>query len=608
MNRCVAAFVLVIALALATLPASAQNRLAFVVGNDAYQNIDPLKKAANDARSMAQGLQRLGFQVTLGENLKRRDFIERFNAFENSVGGIRCFCSIPGTASARRRQLSDPNRRAKSRRAAAKPAQGRVDLHRQHHQRLKARGTKSQIVVLDACRENPFRQAGGRSVGGARGLAPTQTPGGVFVIYSAGVGEVALDRLSDNDADPNSVFTRSFLPLLTDPAQSLVSVAKETRLRVKRLASTIGMTQSPAYYDEIDGDLFLARTGVAVAAAPIVPEPPRTVLPPPATPPTNLAKSLNDPSRGAEYGYIFANSDRMRLTPDMLRGLTRDQLRLARNEIYARRGRSSATSSSLPISAASTGTSPSPGRSRSTRSSRRTSISRRWSGDPPAQITNSRETKMPYATTADSVRLYFEEAGSGTPIIFLHEFAADHTNWEPQMRYFSRRHRCIAYSARGYTPSDVPSSHEVYSYKHFYTDALAVLDQLKIEKSHFVGLSMGAYSSLQVGLNAPNRPVADARRRRLRLRSRQPGGLARAMQSQCRTLPFRRVRSGRPRDAGSAEPHPLPPEGSRATRISMTRWRATTRKGPAIRCAASRADGRRSTRWRKPSAKFLYRH
>ena len=63
---------------------------------------------------------------------------------------------------------------------------------------------------------------------------------------------------------------------------------------------------------------------------------------------------------------------------------------------------------------------------------------------------------MPYAVASDKVRLYFEEAGSGTPIIFLHEFAADHANWEPQMRYFSRGHRCIAYSARGYTPSEVP--------------------------------------------------------------------------------------------------------------------------------------------------------
>jgi 3-oxoadipate enol-lactonase len=112
---------------------------------------------------------------------------------------------------------------------------------------------------------------------------------------------------------------------------------------------------------------------------------------------------------------------------------------------------------------------------------------------------------MPYAVTSDKVRLYYEEAGSGTPIIFLHEFAADHTNWEPQMRYFSRGHRCIAYSARGYTPSDVPPSPEAYSYKHFYTDALAVLDHLKIEKAHLVGLSMGSYSSLQIGLNAPER-------------------------------------------------------------------------------------------------------
>ncbi|TYL91965.1 alpha/beta hydrolase [Bradyrhizobium rifense] len=114
---------------------------------------------------------------------------------------------------------------------------------------------------------------------------------------------------------------------------------------------------------------------------------------------------------------------------------------------------------------------------------------------------------MPHATTRDDVRIYFEEAGQGTPIIFLHEFAADYTSWEPQMRYFSRGHRCISYSARGYTPSDVPAG-EVYTYEQFYTDALAVLDHLKIERAHLVGLSMGAYSSLQIGLNAPQRALS----------------------------------------------------------------------------------------------------
>jgi 3-oxoadipate enol-lactonase len=121
---------------------------------------------------------------------------------------------------------------------------------------------------------------------------------------------------------------------------------------------------------------------------------------------------------------------------------------------------------------------------------------------------NEKEQQMPYAVASDKVRLYFEEAGHGTPIIFLHEFAADHTNWEPQMRYFARGHRCIAYSARGYTPSDVPPSADDYTYKHFYTDALAVLDHLKIAKAHFIGLSMGSYSSLQVGLNAPERALS----------------------------------------------------------------------------------------------------
>ena len=144
---------------------------------------------------------------------------------------------------------------------------------------------------------------------------------------------------------------------------------------------------------------------------------------------------------------------------------------------------------------------------------------------------------MPYAVAKDSVRLHYEEAGSGTPIIFLHEFAADHTNWEPQMRYFSRGHRCIAYSARGYTPSDVPPDADVYTYKHFYTDALAVLDHLGIAKAHFVGLSMGSYSSLQVGLNAAGpRAVDDARRRGLGLGARKSRRLPRAMPGQCRAV------------------------------------------------------------------------
>jgi 3-oxoadipate enol-lactonase len=112
---------------------------------------------------------------------------------------------------------------------------------------------------------------------------------------------------------------------------------------------------------------------------------------------------------------------------------------------------------------------------------------------------------MPYATATDKVRLYYEEVGQGTPILFVHEFASDHRGWEPQLREFGKRHRCIAYSARGYTPSDVPDDPGAYSYQHVMRDAVAVLDHLKIDSAHLIGLSMGGYTSLQVALNHPNR-------------------------------------------------------------------------------------------------------
>lgn len=112
---------------------------------------------------------------------------------------------------------------------------------------------------------------------------------------------------------------------------------------------------------------------------------------------------------------------------------------------------------------------------------------------------------MPLATTDDGVNLYYEEAGRGAPIIFVHEFAGDYRSWEPQMRYFSRRYRCIAFNARGYPPSDVPESPERYSQERARDDIIAVLDHLKIERAHIVGISMGGFATLHVGLAHPGR-------------------------------------------------------------------------------------------------------
>ncbi|MGB8577128.1 MAG: alpha/beta hydrolase, partial [Pseudolabrys sp.] len=112
---------------------------------------------------------------------------------------------------------------------------------------------------------------------------------------------------------------------------------------------------------------------------------------------------------------------------------------------------------------------------------------------------------MSYALSPDKVKLYFEEVGRGAPILFVHEFAGDHRSWEAQLREFGKRYRCVAYAARGYKPSDVPANLAAYSYQHVMRDAVAVLDHLKIEQAHLIGLSMGGYTILQVALNYPGR-------------------------------------------------------------------------------------------------------
>ena len=112
---------------------------------------------------------------------------------------------------------------------------------------------------------------------------------------------------------------------------------------------------------------------------------------------------------------------------------------------------------------------------------------------------------MPLLTSDDGVRLHYEETGSGTPIVLVHEFAGDSRSWEPQVRYLSRRYRCITFNARGWPPSDVPPDVASYSQERARDDIRAVLDHLRIDKAHVVGLSMGGFATLHFGLRYPDR-------------------------------------------------------------------------------------------------------
>ena len=115
---------------------------------------------------------------------------------------------------------------------------------------------------------------------------------------------------------------------------------------------------------------------------------------------------------------------------------------------------------------------------------------------------------MATTTTDDGVRLYYEESGDGTPMVFVHEFAGDHRSFEPQMRHFARRYRCIAFNARGYPPSEVPEALASYSQDRARDDILAVLDSLSIERAHIVGISMGSLATLHFGLHYPDRALS----------------------------------------------------------------------------------------------------
>ena len=108
----------------------------------------------------------------------------------------------------------------------------------------------------------------------------------------------------------------------------------------------------------------------------------------------------------------------------------------------------------------------------------------------------------------NGVRLYYEDVGAGVPMIFVHEFAGEAASWAPQVRFFARRYRTIAYNARGYPPSDVPEDPAVYSQMQAAEDIRGMLDALKIDRAHIVGLSMGGYATLHFGLHYPQRALS----------------------------------------------------------------------------------------------------
>jgi len=248
------------ALMASAAPAQAEKRVALVIGNNDYRNVPKLQKAVNDARTMGDTLKQLGFTVMVAENQNRQAFSQTLLAFDNAVeAGDTAFFFYAGHGF----EIAGQNFLLPTDVPAA--TEGQEELVRDASvladriiERLQNRKVRTAILVFDACRNNPFERPGTRAVAGGGGLAPmTQLPEGVFSIFSAGPRQTALDRLSNNDSNPNSVFTRTFAKELTQPGVNLVQVAQRTRRQVSELAETVRHKQIPVYFDQMVDDVFL---------------------------------------------------------------------------------------------------------------------------------------------------------------------------------------------------------------------------------------------------------------------------------------------------------------------------------------------------------------
>src|SRR5947209_131462 len=282
-------------------PAQAEKRVALVVGNNDYRNVPKLQKAVNDARTMGDTLKQLGFTVMVAENQNRQAFSETLLAFDRAVGpGDTAFFFYAGHGF----EIAGQNFLLPTDVPAA--TEGQEELVRDASvladrviERLQNKKVRTAILVFDACRNNPFERSGTRAVAGGGGLAPmTQLPEGVFSVFSAGPRQTALDRLSNDDANPNSVFTRTFAKELMQPGENLVQVAQRTRRLVSEMAETVHHKQIPVYFDQMVDDVFLngLAKGQPEAAKPAEPPPQKVAaLPPVSVPRIPKEDSVNAP-------------------------------------------------------------------------------------------------------------------------------------------------------------------------------------------------------------------------------------------------------------------------------------------------------------------------
>ncbi|OIO53760.1 MAG: hypothetical protein COX57_04670 [Alphaproteobacteria bacterium CG_4_10_14_0_2_um_filter_63_37] len=233
---------------------AAGKRVALVIGNNLYRSIAPLRNAVADADAVAQALARAGFQVMALHDLDRAAMLKAVGDFKAGVapgdealfyysghgvqmGGVNYLLPVDIVSDSADQVKND-----------ALGLQQLLDEMRRQQARF-------ALAIIDACRDNPF-QGKGRSMGGGRGLAATTPPSGQMILFSAGAGQEALDRLSEQDTHPHGLFTRVLLDEIDKPGVEIHTLLSGLRNRVAALAEGVHRDQMPALFDQMQGDFY----------------------------------------------------------------------------------------------------------------------------------------------------------------------------------------------------------------------------------------------------------------------------------------------------------------------------------------------------------------
>jgi hypothetical protein len=229
------------------------NRRALVIGNDTYKSVTKLANAREDARTIATNLTSVGFQVTLKLDVTEKEMKAALRTFAGQVqGGDEVLFFFAGHGV----QLGTTNYLLPIDIVGDSEAQVKdeaIQLQRVLDD-MSEKKAKFTLAMVDACRDNPFKSTG-RAIGG-RGLAPTTAATGQMVIFSAGTGQQALDKLNSSDKNKNGLFTRVFALEMQKPNLTIDRVVKNVRNQVAQLAKSVGHDQVPAIYDQVLGDFY----------------------------------------------------------------------------------------------------------------------------------------------------------------------------------------------------------------------------------------------------------------------------------------------------------------------------------------------------------------